>query len=109
MFVSCGAWKSIRELEDSISIDELGEFYESIVEVTNRKMRFDAALQGVDIEESIPRSTGSSDLIEVDGKKIPLNSDSTVIDITTPDSLNGLSGLGSIPFELPEIVELHGN
>lgn len=48
-----GIWKSLEELEDSISIDELHRFYITKQREDYEQKRFMAAMQGVKMEEFI--------------------------------------------------------
>lgn len=46
-----GNWNSYEELEDSLTLAELAQTVNAIHKREHRHMRFDAALQGVDIDE----------------------------------------------------------
>jgi hypothetical protein len=47
-----GHWKSFRELEDNLSMPELVAVLDAHRKKSERQMRWDAALQGVEIGES---------------------------------------------------------
>ena len=46
-----GCWKNYDELEDSLSIEELLATIGAIRERDNNQRKFDAAMQGIDLEE----------------------------------------------------------
>jgi len=48
-----GRWKNYDELEDSISVDELIVTIQALREKDERDKKFNAALQGINLEESI--------------------------------------------------------
>lgn len=50
-----GNWKNFDELEDNLSYPELVALVEALRERDQRNMRFQAALQGVDIDKNKPQ------------------------------------------------------
>ena len=52
-----GIWKSYQELEDTMTLQELLETYEAVLDREYRDRRFHAALQGVDIDEQTSGGT----------------------------------------------------
>lgn len=46
-----GAWKSIKEMEEEITLDELYSILDSMRETEYSNKKFLAAMQGVDLEE----------------------------------------------------------
>ena len=46
-----GAWKSFDELEECLTLDELIEAFNGIIERENRRMEFEAKLAGASIDE----------------------------------------------------------
>lgn len=92
MFSDCGAWKNFHDLEDSLTLEELGELYDIAVEKQNRFIQMMAAIQGVDL--------GDSSDVQSDRKKIPMSSDEAMrmMDnkfITSADDLTDFQyGLG---------------
>lgn len=50
-----GNWKNFDELEDSLSYPELVAMVEAQRERDHRNMRFQAALQGVDLDKNKPK------------------------------------------------------
>lgn len=46
-----GKWKNFDELESELNLDELGLILEAVREQEMNRMRFQAALQGIDIDK----------------------------------------------------------
>lgn len=59
---SGGAWKSIAEMEESISIDELNALLDAHRLAVFQQQKFTAALKGVDLGE--PQSAGGGKTFE---------------------------------------------
>ena len=55
-----GRWKNYDELEESLCFDELLATINAMREKEMRERRFMAALQGVDLDESMEESDGES-------------------------------------------------
>lgn len=51
VFSDCGAWKNFLDLEESLTLEELGELYDIAVEKQNRFIKMMGAMQGVEFEE----------------------------------------------------------
>lgn len=50
LLVRCGAWKSIFEIEDSLTLEELFLLYRASVNETSMDMKIAAATQGADVD-----------------------------------------------------------
>ena len=50
MLIKCGAWKSIYEMEDSLTLDELFILYRAANNDFTMSMKASAAAQGADID-----------------------------------------------------------
>lgn len=50
-----GRWKNYDELEDSLTIEELLTTIEAIRERENNQRKFDAAMQGIDLDAETER------------------------------------------------------
>ncbi len=46
-----GAWKSIKEMEDELTLEELYALAEAVHRAEHRRNKFMAALNGVDLDE----------------------------------------------------------
>jgi len=61
---SGGAWKSIEEMEDCITIDELNVLLDAHREAEFQRQKFAAALKGVDLGERTSGASGSEKTFE---------------------------------------------
>lgn len=52
LLVHCGAWKSIFEIEDSLTMEELFLLYRACANETSTDMKIAAASQGADVDFS---------------------------------------------------------
>ena len=50
LLVRCGAWKSIFEIEDSLTMEELFLLYRASANETSMDMKIAAATQGADVD-----------------------------------------------------------
>lgn len=103
VFSDCGAWKNFHDLEDSLTLEELGELYDIAVEKQNRFMKMMAALQGVELEDTsdvqsnkkaVPRSSEEALQWVAEQERLNPSGEGTT-NITSADDLTGFQyGLG---------------
>lgn len=60
--ILAGNWKNFDELEESLSLDELMELYNSIIDVEDRHTKTMAAIYGVDLGSTEEKETTFEDV-----------------------------------------------
>lgn len=58
VFVEVGRWENYDHLETSLSLDELLEIYEAVIDKRNTEARQQARMMGIDVKEPPPRKRG---------------------------------------------------